>query len=166
MIPSAAPARADATRAMDALRCIVHALHSANARTEGNFRVTTAQLFVLRQIASAPGLSLAALAQRTRSAPSSVSEVASRLVAAGLVERCVATSDARRVELRLTRSGQNIAERAGATVQERLVAGFDGLPIETQERLVVALDAWLERSGLGGVSPSMFFETTRGRARG
>src|SRR5512141_414836 len=98
---TATPATTDAARAMDALRRIVRALHSANARAEGSLRVTAAQLFVLRQIAETPGISMSGLAERTRSAQSSVSEVVARLVSEGLVHRRVSREDARRAELTL-----------------------------------------------------------------
>lgn len=143
---------------MDALRRIVHALHAANARAQGSLRVTAAQLFVLRQIAAAPGLSLSALAARTRGAQSSVSEVVSRLVSQGLVRRRASRDDARRVELTLSQSGRTITARAGETVQERLVAAFERLPVEQQESLAQGMEEWLRSAGLEGEAAAFFFE--------
>src|SRR3982751_5293645 len=89
---SAATARAvprasdDATRrVMDALRRIVRGL-SASARVlPGGSSVSGAQLFVLRQIDAAPGLSIGELAARTLAGQSTVSEVVARLVERRLV---------------------------------------------------------------------------------
>ncbi len=150
--------RSEAARAMDALRRIVHALHSANTRVEGSLRVTTAQLFVLRQIADAPGVSLSALAERMRSAQSSVSEVVSRLVSDGLVRRRASRDDARRVALTLSAGGKAIAARAGETIQERLVAAFDRLPSVQQEALAQGMEEWLAAAGLEAEVPAFFFE--------
>jgi DNA-binding MarR family transcriptional regulator len=156
------PATTDAARAMDALRRIVHALHSANARAEGSLRVTAAQLFVLRQIAAAPGLSLSALAARTRGAQSSVSEVVSRLVAQGLVQRRASREDARRIELSLAAGGRAIAARAGETIQETLVAAFERLPPAQQESLAQGMEEWLRSAGLEGEAAAFFFEKAKG----
>lgn len=147
----------DAARAMDALRRIVRALHAANARAEGSLRVTAAQLFVLRQIAAAPGLSLSALAERTRSAASTVSEVVARLVAEGLVQRRTSRDDARRADLTLTPAGRTIAARAGETIQERLVAAYERLPTPEQQSLVQGMEAWIVAAGLDNEPPTFFF---------
>lgn len=148
----------DAARAMDALRRIVHALHAANARSESGLRVTAAQLFVLRQIGLQPGLSMKELAERTRSAQSSVSEVVGRLVSEALVERRASPEDGRRVELSLTRAGRAIASRAGETVQERLVAAYERLETEDQVRLAELLESWLVEADLAGGPATFFFQ--------
>lgn len=147
----------DAARAMDALRRIVRALHAANARAEGSLQVTAAQLFVLRQIAAAPGLSLSALAERTRSAPSSVSEVVARLVSEGLVQRRASRHDARRAELALSPAGRTLAARGGETIQERLVAAYERLSAPEQQSLVEAMEAWIAAAGLDHEPPAFFF---------
>ena len=148
----------DAARAMDALRRIVHALHAANARSESRLQVTAAQLFVMRQIAAEPGISISGLAQRTRSAPSSVSEVVARLVSEGLVERKVSAGDGRRAELTLTRSGLALASRAEVTIQERLVAAFESLPPDDRSALATLMESWLGAAGLGETPATFFFE--------
>ena len=97
--------RAAAIRAMDNLRRVVRAL-SASARSVSARGVSGAQLFVLRQIAAAPSLSLRELADRTLTGQSTVSEVVTRLVERGLVERIASETDARRAELTLTARGR------------------------------------------------------------
>ena len=144
----------DAARAMDALRRIVHALRAANAGAP----VTGAQLYVLRQIGADPRCSMSEIAERTRSAQSSVSEVVARLVEKRLVERNTARDDARRAELTLTPLGQATCSTSGETVQEQLVRGFETLPASDQEQLAGALEHWVARAGLSGVLATFFLE--------
>ena len=148
----------DAARTMDVLRRIVHALHSANAAAIGTLGITAGQLFILRCIATEPGISLKALAERTRAAQSSVSETVKRLAAAGLVDRRTALADGRRAELRLSDAGAEISRRAGETVQERLIRAFDALDGQDQRVLADTLESWIRRAGLEDVRPAIFFE--------
>ena len=78
-----------------------------------------AQLFVLQHLADAApaALSLSALAERTHTHASSVSAVAARLHARGLVARRAAADDARRAELSLTPAGTRLLEKAPTPVQ-------------------------------------------------
>ncbi|HZO18060.1 MAG TPA: MarR family transcriptional regulator [Gemmatimonadaceae bacterium] len=148
----------DAALAMDVLRRIVRALRVFTHATEREFGVSAAQFFVLRQLAARPGQSLGELASRTRTSPSSVSEVAAALVKRGLVVRGRADDDHRRAEFTLTAEGLELLEHAPVSVQEQLVAGFERLPSGEQRVLREGLEAWLEASGLSGVPADMFFE--------
>ena len=150
---------AAAARVMDSLRRIVRALRVATHTSERELGVSAAQLFVLRQLAIEPGQSLGALAARTRTSQSSVSEVVSRLVAHELVERTVDPRDRRRLTLTLTAAGRATLKRAPETVQERLLAGFASLDAAQREALAAGMEAWLERSGLADVPATMFFES-------
>lgn len=165
MMASPVRTASDAARAMDALRRIVHALHAANARAEANLRVTAAQLFVLRQIGAEPGISMSGLAERTRSAQSSVSEVVARLCGQGLVQRRTSPADGRRVELSLTRAGAILASRAGETIQERLVAAYERLGADDQDSLAQLLETWLSSAGLEGGPAAFFFHGPEEGAR-
>jgi DNA-binding MarR family transcriptional regulator len=147
----------DAARAMDALRRIVHALHSANSRAEAAYRVSAAQLFVLRQIGAHPGITMSGIAERTRSAQSSVSEVVSRLVAQRLVDRAPSSRDGRRVELRLTAAGQDVARSARETIQERLVDAYERLEPRECATLATLMERWLDKAGLGAAPARFFF---------
>ena len=150
---------AAAARVMDSLRRIVRALRVATHTSERELGVSAAQLFVLRQLAIDPGQSLVALAARTRTSQSSVSEVVSRLVAHGLVERSVDTHDRRRVTLRITAEGRRTLKQAPETVQEQLLTGFASLDAAQRGALAAGMEAWLEHSGLADVPATMFFET-------
>jgi DNA-binding MarR family transcriptional regulator len=148
----------DATRAMDSLRRVVHALRIATRASERAFGLTGAQLFVLRQLSAVPGQSLRTLAGRTRTTQSSVSEVVARLVRRGLIERQSSKSDRRRAELTLTAEGRAMVATAPETIQERLLRGFDQLDARSRAALAEHLESWLAAAGVDEVAPAMFFE--------
>ncbi|HSA56489.1 MAG TPA: MarR family winged helix-turn-helix transcriptional regulator [Gemmatimonadaceae bacterium] len=151
-------ARAEARAVMEALRRVVLALRSVGEGPARDHGLTSARLFVLRRIAAHPGQGLAELAARTLTRASSVSEVVTRLVEAGLVERHSGATDRRRVELRLTPAGEAMIAGAPETTQERLVAGLLALPDETRRSLAEGFAAWLAVSGLADAPSVMFFE--------
>ena len=74
-----APAIEPVAAAMDALRRIVRSLRIAERHSEAMLGVTTAQLFVLREVDKAGRITVSELARRTATAQSSVSEVLTRL---------------------------------------------------------------------------------------
>jgi DNA-binding MarR family transcriptional regulator len=145
---------------MDGLRRLVRVLHVASRASERDLGVSAAQLFVLRQLALAPGQSLTDLAAATRTGQSSVSEVVTRLVKRGLVERRASAVDRRRAELALTDKARALLERAPGTVQERLIAGFARLDAAQRRALADGMDAWLASAGLSGEPAIFFFEPT------
>ncbi len=148
----------DMGRIMDGLRRIVRQLRVAAHSSETEFGVSAAQLFVLRQLLAHPRQSLGDLAERTRTSPSSVSEVAARLVGRNLIARTASATDRRRAELALTVQGLAVATRAPLTIQERLLAGLEHLDDRQRRALAAGMDAWLFSAGLADVPPSMFFE--------
>jgi DNA-binding MarR family transcriptional regulator len=150
--------RTEATMAMDSLRRFVRALRTQNEVTEREYGVTAAQLFVLRQIAASPAQTLGAVAERTAARQSSVSEVVSRLVSLGFVDRTTSTGDRRRVELSLTPAGERVVRDAPPTLQEQLLAGLESLSPEVRRSLTDGLEAWLIASGLGEVPTTFFLE--------
>jgi|SRR5581483_605403 len=113
---------------MDAIRRIVQALRSSH-RAAAYFNLTGAQLFVINALHDARRpLSVRELAARTRTDPSTVSVVVTRLVKRGLVQRVRSADDNRRVELSLTRRGLALQRKAPTTLaQERLLDALDNL---------------------------------------
>jgi len=148
----------DAARAMDSLRRVVHALRIATRASEHAFGLSTAQLFVLRQLSVTSGQSLSDLAALTRTTQSSVSEVVARLVRDGLVSRAPSTRDRRRAVLDLTPAGEAILADAPETIQERLLRGFESLDEGGQRSLADGLESWLTAAELDDVAPALFFE--------
>lgn len=148
----------EAGRAMDGLRKIVRALRVGNVRAESSHGISSAQLFALRSIDSAPGGSLRELANRTLTSQSTVSEVVAHLVAKELITRYPSSTDRRRVELRVSPKGKRILNGAPSTIQEQLAAGFLTLDVARQRSLAEGLEEWIAAAGLADVSAAMFFE--------
>ena len=156
--PAQSAVHEPAADAMDTLRRIVRSLRVADAASEMSLGVSSAQLFVLRELEKAGKLAIGELAQRTATAQSSVSEVVARLSAKALIVRERSLSDRRRSEVSLSSNGRILLRRANETVQEKLLEGFSRLPILRQELIAAGLQAWIEASGLANVEPTMFFE--------
>ena len=154
-----------ATRVMDALRRLVRELSTSarGARRPAGRSNTSglsgARLYVMRQIAATPGLSIGELATRTHARQSTVSEVVARLVDAGLVARRASETDARQASLSLTARGRRAIAGAEPTAQERLLDALTSLAPAQREVLASALEAWLAAAGLTDVPATMFFET-------
>jgi DNA-binding MarR family transcriptional regulator len=152
------PASDDVVTIMNSMRRVVQALRTSTRASEATHGVTSAQLFVLRQLQGHPGMSLGEVAVRTRTSQSAVSEVVGRLIANGFVGRSPSTADRRRAELRLTPRGLAVASTAPETIQERLLAGLHDLDDERRRALADAMEAWSSAAGLADVAPTMFFE--------
>lgn len=145
-------------RVMDALRRIVRGL-SASARVlPGGSSVSGAQLFVLRQIDAAPGLSIGELAARTLAGQSTVSEVVARLVERRLVARRASALDARQSQLTLTASGRRAIASVEPTAQERLTGALGELRAGERETLATALEGWVNAAHLADEAPTMLLE--------
>lgn len=151
---------------MDALRRIVRVLGTSARSAPSAAGISGAQLFLLRLIGAAPGISMGKLAARTLAGQSTISEVVTRLVDQRLVARARGKDDARRVVLTLTRRGSEIIADIPPTAQERLVEGLATMTPVQQTRLAHALEDWLERAGFHDVPPTMFFEDGGARTSG
>ena len=148
----------EAARVMDSLRRVVHAIRIATRASERTFGLSTAQLFVLRQLSGTSGQSLSDLATRTRTTQSSISEVVARLVRNGLVSRMPSSVDRRRAVICLTAAGEAILANAPETIQEQLLRGVESLDQETRRSLADNFESWLVASGLEAVAPTLLFE--------
>jgi len=159
-VESAPSAPADVRAALDALRRIVQALR-LDGRDDGRgLRLSSAQLFALRQLAEHPGASINELAALTFTHQSSVSVVVQRLVARGLVARLPTGVDRRRHRFCLTAAGRRLLRRAPPAVQDRLITSIAALPAAERRALVRSLGA-LARSVAPKAAarhPPMFFE--------
>ena len=171
-MPSIAPpdsaadgsAGASTRHVMDSLRRIVRVLGASARGPAASHGATGAQLFVLRQIDAAPGLSIGELAARTLTGQSTVSEVVTRLVERGLVARRANPTDARQTRLQLTVRGRSVVRNTEPTAQERLAAGLAALDPLEREQLARSLDRWLQAAGLAELPATMFFEDDHGPA--
>jgi len=143
---------------LDAIRRIVQVLRKNALAVEKRVGLTAAQLFVVRKLAEADGLSVNELADRTAMYQSSVSEVVNRLVAAGLVSRQRSTRDARSVELSLTEAGRALAHKAPDAVQDRVLEGLNHMSARDRKQLAKLLGQLTEELGLANTPPKMLFE--------
>lgn len=121
----ATPPAEDALHAdalLDALRAVGRQLRMADREAEQLVGLHPAQLHTLQRLAEHPASSLAELAERTHTDPSSASVVVQRLVERGLVARSEAPHDRRRIELDITTAGRTLLRRAPAGTADRLAA--------------------------------------------
>lgn len=151
--------RAEARLVADAIRRLVQGLRDSSARVQRESGLSSAQLFVLRQLgeAEAGALSVNELAARTHTHQSSVSVVTQRLVERGLVLRRQG-ADARRAELSLTLRGRRLLPRTPEPLQESLFIALGRLSPRTRAALASSLSALVREMGLAGSKPDMFFE--------
>jgi DNA-binding MarR family transcriptional regulator len=154
-----AEADADVTAALNAIRRIFRALRLSSSATEKAHGVSLAQLFVLHELARGGPYSLADLAGRTATDPSSVSVVVARLVDRGLAERAASTVDARRAEVAITDAGRSLLRKAPVPAQQRLIAGIAVLPKAERQALAASLTAVVAAMGMGDDQATMFFES-------
>lgn len=145
---------------MDAVRRIVHALRSSH-RAAAYLNLTGAQLFVINALHDARRpLSVTELAARTRTDPSTVSVVVTRLVKRGLVRRVRAADDSRRVELSLTRRGKALQRKAPTThSQERLMEALDNLSPRDAATLQRLLSYIVDAMGEAKAPVQMLFDS-------
>ena len=158
-----ATATDDAADAMNSLRRVVRGLRLADAESEAALGVTTAQLFVLREIDRSRVLTVSELSQRTATTQSSVSEVVARLDARGLIARTRSNTDRRRAEISLSEAGRALLARAPETVQERLLSALERLSPCRRRQAAQGLRAWIYEAGLADVAATMFFEPLANR---
>jgi DNA-binding MarR family transcriptional regulator len=142
---------------MNSLRRITQAIRLSSSAAQKSLGITGAQLFVLQQLAEHPIASMREIVDRTLTDQSSVSVVVSRLVRSGYVARQRSESDARRIELRLTASGNALVRRAPQAAQARLVSALRGVPI-VELRVAATVLERLAREMGASVEPTMFFE--------
>jgi DNA-binding MarR family transcriptional regulator len=137
---------------------VVRSLRESSREAEQRLGVSGAQLFVLRSLSESRAMSLNDLARRTRTHQSTVSVVVKRLVERGLVARSTAASDARRIELAVTKRGLSLLSRAPLAAQDSLIAGVERLSPAQSKALAQALRALVVAMELDAAEPAMFFE--------
>jgi DNA-binding MarR family transcriptional regulator len=144
--------------ALDGIRALVGALARSARSVERRTGVTTAQLFVLRQLAERDGLSLGEIAERTLTRQSTVSIVVARLAKRGLLRRERAAEDRRRLRLSLTAAGRRVLARAPEPTTGRLLSALDALTGQQLMALSSGLDALIAVLGLESRAAGMLFE--------
>jgi DNA-binding MarR family transcriptional regulator len=121
------PDPATARALLDALQAVARELRLTERRGHAPLGLPPAQLRALRELAAQPAASLAELAERTHTDPSSASVVVQRLVERGLVVRADSERDRRRTELRATAAGRTLVARAPADAVARVADALSPL---------------------------------------
>ncbi len=152
------PTQGDIRRAADGLRRIVQVLRLSTHSIEKRHGISGAQLFVLQQLVDNGGNSLAELAAKTRTDPSSVSVVVARLARKGLVHTKRAADDRRRAVVTLSSRGQRLLSVAPEPAQSRLLRALEMLTRREITTLGAALDRLAGSLGASALAPAMFFE--------
>lgn len=140
------------------LRQIVHGLRITSYSVENEHGLTGAQLFVLRELADEPKVSIRRLSERTMTDPSSVSAVVARLVERGFVTRSRDASDRRCSVLSVSKRGQTVLEEAPEPYQAKLFAALRALPRPRLRQLQLGLLALLDGSNQASDTAPLFFE--------
>jgi len=165
--PAAAKsARAAATaETVDAVRRLVRALRLAARGVEGAAGVSSAQLFVLAQLADGVPASLGELAERTLTDRSSVAAVVDRLAERRLVVRGTSAEDRRRAAVRITAAGTALLRRAPRAPTAQLIDALERFGDAELQALTAGLTLLTDRMGLSGGRPPMLFEEEAGAGR-
>ncbi|GJG89588.1 MarR family transcriptional regulator [Gemmatimonadetes bacterium T265] len=145
-------------RAIDALRRVVRVLRLAAARAEADTGLSAAQLFVLQQVAAAPGQWITALAERTMTDRTSVAAAVDGLATRGLVRRTPSDADRRRVEIYATDAGRALLATAPHAPTQRVLDGLDALTPADLRRVSVGLTRLVEAMGITDAPAPMLFD--------
>ena len=124
----AAGRESDIDEIVRAIRVLSRGVNSSSRGAEQRWRVSSAQLLVLRILAESPSASVNDLAAQTDTHQSTVSVVVGRLVRRGLVRRRRAADDARRTELALTPAGWSLHRDATAAELRHVGSALSAIP--------------------------------------
>jgi len=148
----------DAEVALNELRRLVQGLRARSHAVERKLGISGAQLFVLREVAAEPGVSIRRVSERTLTDPSSVSIVVSRLVENGLLKRSLQATDARASSLSVSRKGAALLARAPEPYQARVIGALRGLPPGRLREFRLALREVVDALELERGEAPLFFE--------
>jgi DNA-binding MarR family transcriptional regulator len=156
--PDLPTATRDTARALNAIRRLVRGLRVYTRECEAQLGLSAAQLYALSHVDGRAGLSLQELASATMTDLSSVSVVAKRLVAKGLLTQQRSAADKRRAELRLSPAGTALLKLSPVALQDRLAGALAAMPGARRKQLADGLEALLRGAGLDAAPADMFFE--------
>ena len=155
----------DIRSVLDSIRRIVRALRVASRAAEKSVGLSGAQVFILQNLDGDTPLSVNAVAERTFTHQSSVSEVVQRLVDKGLVERKQSPEDGRRLELTLTPAGRAALKKGPATPQEKLIGALEKMSAGKRLQLATLLQNLVDSAGLSDEPATLFLEEEQGKKK-
>lgn len=159
--------KSDSKIILDAIRTLVRALRVSSRACESASGRTSAQIFILEQLAAHGSLSVNELADHTFTHQSTVSGVVARLIEEGLVLRAASKSDARRIELSLTAKGTRAHHKAPRTAQQEIARAIGTLTPAKRKQFGKLFQELITEAGFTVAMPPLFFEeSTPGVRRG
>lgn len=123
----------------DGLRRIFHVIDMYSRVLKTEHALTEPQLICLAAIAGSEQITASVLSRRLHLSQSTVTGILDRLEKKGLVERTRDTRDRRKVNLKVTPTGQSMLEHAPAPVQLGLVKAVAELSEEEQAAMADSL---------------------------
>jgi DNA-binding MarR family transcriptional regulator len=130
-------------RVLRSIRQIVRQVSRHSRAMSRQTGLTVPQILCMQAIAARPDeeVTLATVADEVSLSRSTASEIVSRLVELGLVDRGRSTVDRRRLHLRLTEAGRiRLDEGLPSALQETFLERLDALPESEQARISNSLD--------------------------
>ena len=149
---AAAGRKSDIDEIVKAIRSLSRGVTQSSRVAEQRWRVSSAQLLVLRILAESPSASVNDLAAQTDTHQSTVSVVVGRLVRRGLVRRRRSADDARRTELALTPAGWSLHREAAAAELRHMASALSAIPrtrLRGMATSLVELGDAISRNGNG-----------------
>lgn len=135
------------------LRVVVRLAGNHSAHVERSTGIPGAQLWALHEIAQADGLRVGELATRLRVHQTTVSNLLSRLEAAGLVRKGRSPADRRIVHIHLSAAGRRALRGAAAPARGLLPNVLDGMSPAQLRKVHAGLAVLVDC--MGGFDPSL-----------
>lgn len=139
------------------LRRLFKAIQDYSQDVSQRFRITGPQLWALKTISQADGLSLSELSKRMYLHPSTVTGVVDRLENRGFVARERTSQDRRVVKLRLTVEGRNLVKNTPSPTQGKLIHGLRRLKKTELEAIFNVVQKLVEIAEAENVEATFFF---------
>ena len=144
---SARASRAElAATSAGALSDLLKASDDCSKRMQARYGVSGPQLWILWELREGSGLSLGEIAERMYLHPSTVSRIADRLAAKGLIARVRRAPDRRVVHAQITPAGEALVRTAPTPMRARLLTALEHMPEHELEALARGLNRLVETS--------------------
>jgi len=127
-----------------ALRRIIRATDIYSQTLRKTVGLTTPQLLVLRAVAPAEDVSLGRIANELNLSQATVTTIVDRLESRDLVTRVRSGDDKRRINVRLTKDGRSVLDKAPDLLQRRFVERFSALQDWERSMITAALQRTAE----------------------
>jgi len=155
------------TDILNSIRLIFQALRLFSVEADKRVGLSAAQLFVLEQVRTFPGVSLNELALRTATHQSSVSVVVQKLYIKKLVLKSFSPLDARQTNIKLSSTGSKLLKKGPPSFQDRFLKSLGHLSPNERKALSKILKRLVIDSGFQTKSktPPLFFEAPTNKKR-